>query len=86
MISTLIIDDEALIRDTLQKMLKRACPEVLVTCMAANMADGINAIRQPKPDLVLLDLHLAVKDRNAVNKVFPLYCQMQQDFLSHDQT
>ncbi len=68
MISTLIIDDEALIRDTLQKMLKRACPEVLVTCMAANMADGINPIRQLKSDLVLLDLHLAVKDRGALNK------------------
>ncbi len=59
MILTLIIDDEVHIRDTLQKMLNRACPEVLVTGTAANVAEGIDAIRQLKPDLVLLDLHLS---------------------------
>jgi two-component system LytT family response regulator len=59
MTRTLIIDDEAHIRDTLQKMLKRCCPEVMVTGTAAGMEDGIDAIRQLKPDLVLLDLHLS---------------------------
>jgi two-component system LytT family response regulator len=59
MTRTLIIDDEAHIRDTLQKMLKRCCPDVLVAGTAAGVDDGIDAIRRLNPDLVLLDLYLS---------------------------
>jgi two-component system, LytTR family, response regulator len=58
MLRTLIIDDEAHIRDTLRKLLAKHCPQVNVVGEASGVADGIRAIKKLKPDLVLLDINL----------------------------
>ena len=58
MLRTLIIDDEAHIRDTLRKLLARHCPQVSVIGEASGVAQGIRAIQKLHPDLVLLDIHM----------------------------
>ena len=58
MIRTIIIDDEPHIRETLQKMLKRHCPEARVVGLAGGVQSGIEIIRNLEPDLVLLDINM----------------------------
>ncbi len=58
MLRTLIIDDEAHMRDTLAKILARRCPRVQVVGEAQNVASGLSAIRDLHPDLVLLDIQM----------------------------
>jgi two-component system LytT family response regulator len=58
MLRTLIIDDEPHIRDTLWKLLARHCPQVSVIGEASGVTEGIRAIQQLHPDLVLLDINL----------------------------
>lgn len=58
MLNTLIIDDEAHIRDTLSKLLARYCPAVSVVGEASGVAEGIIAIQTLHPDLVLLDVNM----------------------------
>jgi two-component system, LytTR family, response regulator len=58
MIRTVIIDDEPHIRETLQKMLKRHCPEARVVGLADGVQCGIEIIRDMEPDLVLLDINM----------------------------
>lgn len=60
---TLIIDDEAHIRDTLSKMLLKFCPQVKLASVATGVASGIQAISNLHPDLVFLDINLG--DGNA---------------------
>jgi two-component system, LytTR family, response regulator len=58
MVHALIIDDEAHIRDTLFKLLKRYCPDVVVVGEASGVAEGVKAIRELHPQLVFLDINL----------------------------
>lgn len=58
MLRTIIIDDEAHIRDTLTKLVKLCCPQVEVAGEAAGVAEGLTKIRETKPDLVFLDINL----------------------------
>jgi two-component system LytT family response regulator len=58
MIRTLIIDDEAHIRDTLRKLLARHCPQVSIIGEASGVAEEIRAIQILHPDLVLLDINM----------------------------
>lgn len=58
MIRTLIIDDEAHIRDTLARLVESCCSQVSVIGMASGVANGINAIQCLHPDLVLLDINM----------------------------
>jgi len=58
MLRTLIIDDEAHIRNTLSMMLTKFCPQVEVYGVADGVNSGIEAIRKQHPDLVFLDIHL----------------------------
>jgi len=58
MLRTLLIDDEAHIRDTLTILLKRHCPDVQVIGEASGVVEGIEAINDLNPDLVILDIHL----------------------------
>lgn len=58
MLHTIIIDDEAHIRDSLIKLLSRHCPEVIIVGQADSVAGGIKAIREHSPDLVLLDIQM----------------------------
>lgn len=58
MLRTLIIDDEAHIRDTLISLLKDYCPQVKVVGEANSVASGVKLIRNKIPDLILLDIKM----------------------------
>jgi two-component system LytT family response regulator len=58
MLRTLIIDDEAHMRDSLTKLLTKRCPQVQVIGEAFNVASGLSAIHNLHPDLVLLDIQM----------------------------
>ena len=58
MLRTIIIDDEAHIRDTLTKLLARHCPQVAVVGEASGVEMGIKVIQTFHPDLVFLDINL----------------------------
>jgi two-component system LytT family response regulator len=58
MLRTLIIDDEAHIRDTLGKFLKRYCPEVILVGEASGVGSGIRAVLEFHPDLIFLDINM----------------------------
>ncbi|MBP6978421.1 MAG: LytTR family DNA-binding domain-containing protein [Bacteroidales bacterium] len=58
MLRTLIIDDEAHIRDSLSKILAKRCTQVMVTGEAYDVRSGRSAIQELHPDLVLLDIQM----------------------------
>jgi two-component system LytT family response regulator len=58
MLRTLIIDDEAPVRNTLAGLLARTCPQVKVVGEADGVKTGLRAIREKSPDLVLLDIKM----------------------------
>jgi len=58
MFRTIIIDDEAHIRDTLTRLLESFCPQVSVVGEASGVANGIKAIKELHPDLILLDINM----------------------------
>ncbi|MCW3119626.1 MAG: DNA-binding response regulator [Chitinophagaceae bacterium] len=58
MINAIIIDDEPLCCKTLETLLKRYCPEVMVLKACTNGLEGLAAIPQLKPDLVFLDVEM----------------------------
>lgn len=58
MINTLIIDDEANIREMLSGIISKWCPEANIIGDAEGVLAGFNAINKLKPDLVLLDIQM----------------------------
>ncbi|MBZ4187491.1 LytR/AlgR family response regulator transcription factor [Niabella beijingensis] len=53
-----IVEDEARNRDFLKNLADEFCPDILVTGMAATVADAIRGIDQLKPDIVFLDIEM----------------------------
>ncbi len=58
MLRTILIDDEQSVRQTLEKLLIRYCPQVRLVAEADGVDSGIKAIRRHHPDLVLLDIKM----------------------------
>ena len=58
LIRTVIIDDEAHIRETLTRLLLRYCPQVNLVGQANSVASGFKLIHDQNPQLVLLDIRL----------------------------
>lgn len=58
MLRTIIIDDESHVRETLQHMLRKFCPQVKLVGEAASVASGIRVIREKAPELILLDIKM----------------------------
>jgi two-component system LytT family response regulator len=56
---TIIIDDEAPVRESLREMLKEYCLEVKVIAEAGSVKSGVEAILTHHPDLILLDIKMA---------------------------
>lgn len=56
---TLIIDDETQVRNLLADLLNTYCPKALVIGTADSVKNGVTAIAELKPDLVLLDVNLS---------------------------
>ncbi|MBL4755479.1 MAG: response regulator transcription factor [Flavobacteriales bacterium] len=58
MIRTIVIDDESMARETIITMLGMYCHNVEVVAQACNVESGLIAIKESKPDLVLLDINM----------------------------
>lgn len=58
MLRTIIIDDEAHMRQTLEKLVSLYCDNIKVMASADGVKSGIEAIRKYHPDLVLLDIKM----------------------------
>ena len=58
MLRTLIIDDEPHIRETLNLLVGKFCPQLKVVGKAESVASGFREIREKVPDLVLLDIKM----------------------------
>lgn len=54
----IIIDDETKARQLLEAMLTDLCPDVKVEATCNNLASGVKAIKQFKPDVVFLDIEM----------------------------
>lgn len=55
---TIIIDDEAHMRESLSEMLMMECPLTRIVAQADGVETGLKAIQQEHPDLVLLDIKM----------------------------
>lgn len=58
MLKVLIIDDEANIRRMISDILLNYCPDTRIAGQAGSVSEGIKAIKDLKPDLVLLDIKM----------------------------
>jgi two-component system LytT family response regulator len=58
MLRTIIIDDEAHMRQTLEKMVHQFCPNLKLVATAEGVESGVSEIRKHHPDLILLDIKL----------------------------
>ncbi|NQV01684.1 MAG: response regulator transcription factor [Bacteroidia bacterium] len=58
MLRTIIIDDEAHMRQALEKLVSQYCPNLKVVARANGVKSGLEAIRNHRPDLVLLDIKM----------------------------
>jgi two-component system LytT family response regulator len=55
---TVVIDDEPDAVNFIRSIIKEYCPSLEVVNTANNAMDGINVIRESKPDLILLDVEM----------------------------
>ncbi|MBX2921798.1 MAG: response regulator transcription factor [Chitinophagaceae bacterium] len=62
MINAVIIDDERNNIDNLEGLLKRYCPQVRITGVAVNAADGAALIKRLDPQLIFLDIQMPGKN------------------------
>ena len=58
MIKAIIIDDERNSRDIIALMLEKYCPGITIADTATDCADGIEKIKNHRPELVFLDLEM----------------------------
>jgi len=58
MVRTIIIDDEAHVRESLADMLKLYCRNVKMVGQAEGVKSGLKAIQTSHPDLILLDIKM----------------------------
>lgn len=58
MLRAVIVDDEESGRTTMSELLKRFCPDVEIVGTADNPFNGIDTIKEVKPDVVFLDVEM----------------------------
>ena len=58
MVNALIVDDEADALDVLRLSIEKHCPEILIKKVCDTPEEGIQAIKDLKPDLVFLDIQM----------------------------
>lgn len=56
--TALIADDEPLLRDSLQRSLAHAWPELEIVAQARNGREAVELFQQHRPDVVFLDVHM----------------------------
>jgi two-component system LytT family response regulator len=52
----IIIDDELHCRESLELLITRYCPELTIRAMCGNASEGIQQIREHRPELIFLDI------------------------------
>ena len=58
MIKTIIVDDEEKSRVTLNNLVTKHCPELVITDLCDSVASALKSIAQEMPDLVFLDIEM----------------------------
>lgn len=58
MVRSIIVDDEMKSRESLKILLEEFCENVEVLAVCQNVAEGVEAIRTHKPDVVFLDIQM----------------------------
>src|SRR3954469_15502940 len=58
MIKTLIIEDEQKSREMLAAIIQKNCPELTIAGLAQNVGEGVEMIKEHRPDLVFLDISM----------------------------
>jgi len=58
MLHVLIIDDEELSRETISAIVRQYCEKTMVIGEAGSVKEGLKAIKELKPDVILLDIQL----------------------------
>ncbi len=54
----MIVDDEAPVRNTIAALLKKSFPDITISASAGSVAEGVSAVTQHQPDILLLDIEL----------------------------
>ena len=61
-LKAVIIDDEALIRLSVAKIIEQSIPECEVVAMAGSAKEGIKLIKEHEPDIIITDINMADMD------------------------
>ena len=61
-IKVVIIEDDQWSRMTIEKLIKTYFPDLMVVGFAENIEDGLNVIEEGKPDFILADIQLDLKN------------------------
>jgi two-component system LytT family response regulator len=73
MISTIIIDDEEDGQEALKIAIEKYCPDVLIKAVGGSAEEGIELIKNHKPDLVFLDIQMPrMSGFDVLQKVAPI--------------
>ena len=67
MISVLLVDDDALVRSGLRTLID-AEPDLTVVGEAANGRDGVDLARRLRPDVVVMDIRMPVRDGTSATR------------------
>jgi two-component system, LytTR family, response regulator len=72
MIKTLIIEDEAKVRESLSYMLEKYCPQVSVCAVATTFEEGYRLVNQHNPELVFVDIQLNSQEGTGIDLLYTL--------------
>ena len=61
-LSCIIVDDEAVSRETLENYISNYCENVSIKALCKNVAEGIAAIKEFHPRIVFLDIEMPYGD------------------------
>lgn len=61
-LTCIIVDDEAISRDTLENYVQKYCENVEVLALCENVQQGLDAIKKHQPDIVFLDIEMPYGD------------------------
>jgi len=61
-LSCIIVDDEAISRETLENYVGKYCNNVEVKALCENVKEGLAAIKEHQPDIVFLDIEMPYGD------------------------
>lgn len=61
-LSCIIVDDEAISRETLENYVQKYCDRVEVKALCENVEEGLSAIQTYQPDIVFLDIEMPYGD------------------------